>query len=74
MVDGGLVFIFDVPDNSISQAAQLLAAKQACIVLDVVCRAEGFVQKKSEKDVLTPDQKLLKMQKEIEEHEDDLTE
>jgi len=29
LVDGGLVFIFDVPETSIQQAAQLIATKNA---------------------------------------------
>lgn len=72
LVDGGLVFIFDTPENSIQQAASLLATKNAGIVLEVTCRAQGFTKKKSEQTMLTPDQKLLKTQQEIDEREDDL--
>lgn len=73
LVDGGLVFIFDVPEGSISQAAQLMAAKKAQIVLEVTCRAQGFTKKREEEEVLNHDQKLLRLQKEIEERESDLS-
>lgn len=67
LVDGGLVFIFDVPEGSIAQAAQLMAAKKAQIVLEVTCRAQGFTKKREEEEVLSPDQRLLKVQQSIEE-------
>jgi len=72
LVDGGLVFIFDVPETSIQQAAQLIATKNAGIVLDVICTAEGFSKKQSEKEILTLEQRIDRMQKSIEEKEDDL--
>ena len=72
LVDGGLVFIFDVSEGSISQAAQLMAVRKAGIVLDVQCRAAGFSKKREGEEVLTPDQRLLKTQMEIDERETDL--
>lgn len=72
LVDGGLVFIFDVSESSIAQAAQLMAVRKAGIVLDVQCRAAGFSKKREEEEVLTPDQRLLKTQMEINERETDL--
>jgi len=72
LVDGGLVFIFDVPEGAIQQAAQLIATKNAGIVLDVICTAEGFTKKKSEKEILTLEQRLDRTQKAIDEKENDL--
>jgi hypothetical protein len=50
-----------------------MAAKKAQIVLEVTCRAQGFVNKAEEEEVLNHDQKLLRLQKEIEERESDLS-
>ena len=72
LVDGGIVFIFDVPETSIAQAAQLIATKNAGIVLDVTCRAAGFSKKQSEKEILTLEQRIQRTQKDIEDKEDDL--
>ena len=72
LVDGGLVFIFDVSEGSIAQAAQLMAVRKAGIVLDIQCRVAGFSKKREEEEVLTPDQRLLKTQMEIDEREADL--
>ena len=72
LVDGGMVFIFDVPETSIQQAAQLIATKNAGIVLDIVCTADGFAKKQSEKEILTLEQRLERTQKTIDENESDL--
>lgn len=40
LVDGGLVFVFDAPESEIAQAAQLMATKNAGIVLNVTCVAQ----------------------------------
>ena len=72
LVDGGLVFVFDIPETAINQAAQLIAIKNAGIVLDVICTAEGFTKKKSDEEILTIEQRLERTQKAIEEKEDDL--
>ena len=72
LVDGGLVFIFDAPETAISQAAQLIATKNAGIILDVVCTAEGFTKKQSEKEVLTLEQRIARTEKAIDEKEEDL--
>jgi hypothetical protein len=73
LVDGGIVFIFDVPETAIQQAAQLIAVKNAGIVLNVHCTAEGFTNKQSEKEVLTLEQHIQKTHHSIDEMEDDLT-
>jgi hypothetical protein len=72
LVDGGLVFIFDAPEGSIAQAAQLMTAKKMGIYLNVQCRASGFAKKQAEEEVLNHDQKILRLQKQIDEREDDL--
>lgn len=72
MADGGLVFSFDVPETTIQQMAQLVAAKNAGIVLNVVCTAYGFSKKQSEKEVLSLEQRLEKTQRAIDEKEADL--
>lgn len=71
LVDGGMVFIFDAPETAISQAAQLIAVRNAGIVLKIRCTADGFNQKHKDKEILSIDQQIQKTQKEIEELESD---
>ena len=38
MADGGIRVYLDLPESAILQAAELMAYKRECVVLDVVCR------------------------------------
>ena len=38
MSDGGIRVYLDLPESAILQAAELMAYKRECVVLDVVCR------------------------------------